>query len=313
MIRKIIRHSLAIIYKIANTLLSRIEPLFFSDSFIAGRIPLFIIGPPRSGSTLFYQLMINRFDFAYLTNFHCLLYGFPALFQFFVGKFLKKFPRSSYTSTHGQVQGIWAPSECGDFWYRWFRRFPTYTPIGDINLDNLQSLRRVIVGLTQTFKKTILFKNLLCALRLRPLAEIFPEALYIVTRRDTLYNAQSLLLARQRVLGNLEKWWAMEPPNIEELRNLEPEKQVVRQIEEIHALIERDAEIIGKDKFLFVEYEDLCTSPHDVLEQVHLFLTRHNVNIEIKGEVPDTFKLNKEIRIAPQIFERIKKAINGNL
>ncbi len=313
MIKKIIKHSLAIIYKIANSLLSKVEPLFFSDSFKDGHIPVFIIGPPRSGSTLFYQLMINRFDFGYLTNFHCLLYGFPAILQFFIGKFLRKFPNSSYASIHGQVQGIWAPSECGDFWYRWFRRFPTYTSIDDINLDDLQSLRRVIIGLTQTFKKPILFKNMLCALRLRPLAAIFPEALFIITRRNTLYNAQSLLLTRQRVFGNLEEWWSMEPPNIEELRNLEPEKQVVRQVEEIHSLIERDAEIIGNGKFLFVEYENLCTDAHDVLNQVHLFLTRHNVNIEIKGEVPDTFKLNEEIRIAPQVFERIKKAINGNL
>jgi len=37
--------------------------------------PLFIIGPPRTGSTLLYQLVVQRFDVGYLANRHCRLYG----------------------------------------------------------------------------------------------------------------------------------------------------------------------------------------------------------------------------------------------
>ena len=41
--------------------------------------PIFIIGAPRSGSTLLLQAIIEVFDLGYISNCHCNWYGAPAL------------------------------------------------------------------------------------------------------------------------------------------------------------------------------------------------------------------------------------------
>jgi hypothetical protein len=296
-----------------NTILGYVEPWLTPNTFSPGHRPVFIIGAPRSGSTLFYQVLVNRFDFGYLTNFHCSCYGFPYLLQSVLGRWIPKPTTSDYESTHGFVQGRWAPSECGRFWYRWFRRNPQYVPIEAVNLDELQSLRRVVAGLARAFGQPILFKNMPCALRLRPLAAVLPEAVFLVIRREILHNAQSLLLTRQHIHGDISKWWSMEPPNIEELCSLEPEAQVVKQIHSIYDLIDRDAEVIGKHRFLAVQYEEFCRDVYEVTNCVRDFLSRHGIKVKIRGEVPASFNASREIELDQRTIHRLQEAIDGTL
>ena len=45
---------------------------------IHDKIPLFIIGPPRSGSTLLYQYLARYFDISYFNNYHHKNYMCPS-------------------------------------------------------------------------------------------------------------------------------------------------------------------------------------------------------------------------------------------
>ena len=40
--------------------------------------PIFIVGPPRSGTTLVYQALIEYLDVGYLSNFHGWFWGAPS-------------------------------------------------------------------------------------------------------------------------------------------------------------------------------------------------------------------------------------------
>jgi hypothetical protein len=266
--------------------------------------PTFIIGAPRSGSTVFYQTLVNAFSFGYLTNLHCQLYGAPYLLQAAVGRWLPQ-AQSPYTSEHGQVDGLMSPSECGQFWYRWFRRRPQYVPIEDIDMRQLQSLRRVLIGLTNAFGQPLLFKNLNCALRLQPLAALLPEARFIYIRRNPLWMAQSLLLGRQRVHGNKDIWWSLEPPNIDELRGLPPEEQVVRQVDSIHRLILKEMQTIGPERFLSVPFENFCSDVRGTLGAVRLFLLHSGVELAPRFKVPDTLPVADVIRLPQEEFGRL--------
>jgi hypothetical protein len=294
---------------VINAILQYIEPFLAPKTYPAEYAPVFIIGAPRSGSTLFYQTLVNRFEFGYLTNLHCKCFGFPYLLQVVIGNWRPKGFQASYASVHGKTDGLWEPSECGSFWYRWFARKPQYVPMGKADPEKLRRMKYVVAGLTNAFRMPLLFKNMLCALRLRPLAAAFPDAVFLVIRRDPLMVAQSLLETRQRVHGDMHIWWSMEPPNIDEIRLLEPELQVTEQIRGIYDLIDRDAREIGGGRFLTIQYEDFCADVHGVTDHIQDFLVEHGIKINLRGEVPAQFNISSEARLDPQMMHRLTKAI----
>ena len=67
--------------------------------------PTFIIGAPRSGSTILYQALTNAYDVAYFDNVACTLHRNPlagfALSRVMFGDR----PHDSFTSTHGTTSG----------------------------------------------------------------------------------------------------------------------------------------------------------------------------------------------------------------
>ncbi|MFQ5425907.1 MAG: hypothetical protein ACE5EV_02380, partial [Gaiellales bacterium] len=42
---------------------------------------ILIVGAPRCGSTLLYQLVARRFDVTYLSNLHCAFFGAPSIVE----------------------------------------------------------------------------------------------------------------------------------------------------------------------------------------------------------------------------------------
>ena len=57
--------------------------------------PLVIVGLPRSGTTLVYELLVQAFDVAYLTKLYSYLYGIPNLTTKLVAPFTQN-PKSVY-------------------------------------------------------------------------------------------------------------------------------------------------------------------------------------------------------------------------
>lgn len=271
--------------------------------------PIFIIGSPRSGSTLLYQTLVNRFAFGYLCNLHCWFYGAPSIVHPFIRKQWEQAPLVAYESVYGRSQGLLAPSECGDFWYRWFSIKPQYVALEDIDLQKFESLQAVLGALTRALQRPLLFKNLHCTLRLRPLAVLLPSAVFIVCHRETLWVAQSLLQSRQQIYGDIRHWWSVEPPGIEFLKTLLPTEQVVAQVHAIYDLIEQDRVAIGPERFLEVEYEAFCQDVLGTMHRIGDFLAQHGIRPTIRGPVPSSFPVLQTPLIAPEHLAELKEII----
>ncbi len=274
--------------------------------------PIFIIGAPRSGSTLLYQVLTDYYDIGYLSNLHCLFFGAPSFLERLFHP-LKKRQQSNYRSCHGQTQGWTAPSECGEFWYRFFRRKPQYIPLEEADPQQLGQLRGAVSALVNALGKPVLFKNLNCALRLQPTFKVLPEALFIVTHRQPIDNGHSLLEVRKKVHGNYRTWWSMEPPEIDKLKTLPPHQQVVQQIRQIESLIERDRQIIGPNRFMDVQYEEFCRDTYSSIQQLDDFLKGHGVKLEKSigiAAIPSHFKPRQEIRIEQQLYSELVSYVN---
>lgn len=268
--------------------------------------PVFIIGAPRSGSTLLYQTLVHAYGFQYLSNRHCRFFGAPTFVERWARPDISA-GEANFKSDLGRTRSAGGPSECGEFWYRFFRRHPQYVPDGQASTRRMIQLRGVVRALGDIAGAPPLFKNMPCALRLRPLAQALPEALYIVIQRNLVDNAQSLLLVRKRVHGEYGSWWSMEPPGVEKIRQAAPECQVVEQIRAIHDVISNDRCAIGPSRFLDVEYSDFCSDVEKTLTRVETFLKANHTHIERRGDVPGQFEVKHNVRLPQDIYDRLQR------
>lgn len=266
--------------------------------------PIFILGAPRSGSTLLYQVLVDAFDVGYPTNAHRLLFGSPALVQR-IARLRRSARKEAYTSSFGRTEGLWGPNEMGEFWYRFFARRPHLAEREDVAPAALRRLRGSVRAFTEACGKPVVFKNLYCSLRIEPLAIALPEALFIVCRRSIVDIAHSLLEARKQLHGDYTTWFSLEPPGIEELRTHPPEVQVVEQARRVYTYIDGKRESIGAQRFFDVEYEHLCADPELTLSAIARFLDSRGTVVARRAPAPPPFHAREAVRIEPNLHRRL--------
>jgi sulfotransferase family protein len=252
--------------------------------------PLFVVGAPRSGSTLLYQLLTDRFDVGYLANGHARRPGAPSLVERRRGLVRARHGAlGDYRSSFGGTEGELGPSECGPFWYRFFPRRPHYVSADAFPAAARRELRAAVGAFVEACGRPVVYKNLFNTARMEAIAAALPEALFVAVHRDLAANARSLLDGRLRVAGAYDAWWSVEPPGIERLLQLSPEEQVVEQVRELDALVARVEASIGSDRVLHLAYEDLCADPRGQLDRIAAFVARHGCELGERGEVPESF------------------------
>jgi hypothetical protein len=279
-----------------------------ADNLLSKHPPVFFLGAPRSGSTLAIQIIVDCFDIGYMSNRHCRWYGIPFLVEK-IKRTIKFKKPSNYTSEHGVTFGDSETSECSDWWYRFFRRTPTYVTLKEVQHNKMKSFRHSIALLTRTHNKSILFKNLYESFRIQAIAHYIPEAIFIVTHRNEVENGHSILEVRDKVFGNYNTWWSMEPPNFDKLKQLPIHQQVIEQIRGIYAVIKKDIQLSGvsKDRIFHIDYEMLCDNPSEVINDLQNFFKLNSPTIERKSYTPPVFKIRKNIRINKKLYDAMKK------
>lgn len=278
------------------------------------RVPaVFIIGAPRTGTTLLYQLLASTFRLAYFTNFSAVLYAAPVLAMLL----LRLVPSSRsaperYMSSYGQTSGLLGPNEAARFWYRWFPAGKhVYVGPGQTPRSKLGEIRREIAGMAQINASPVLFKNTFNSMRVAPLLEAVPEASFLVCRRDALDTAQSILNGRIRATGRKECWWSLPPKEIDEIEQNPYWEQVVEQVYYTYLQIGQDRERFGHESFFDVSYKTLCESPRDVVEQISRFLRRQGVVLETVREVPTSFSYSTGKQVEDADYEKIRAKVQA--
>ncbi len=248
--------------------------------------PIFIIGAPRTGSTILYQMLTNHLDITYISNLAAKLYR-NIFFGIWLSNIIyKKNNHNNFISIHGDttIGGYHAPNECGSFWYRWL---PTDRHYVDENfLDNKSStqIKQEITAITNYYDKPIAFKNLNAALRMRMLSKLFPEAKFIWIKRNPIYVSQSILIAREKINHNIVDWWSLMPFNYEKLKTLGPIEQVVEQIFSIEKQINNDIRLFSSENLLILHYENF-DNYSGVMESIHNFIGK-DINLNNSEQKP---------------------------
>jgi len=270
---------------------------------------IFIIGAPRTGSTILYQLLTQYLDVIYMDNLCHMLYRNPFFGCYLSNLFFKNKPHDSFKSNHGKTYGLHSPSEFWNFWYRWLPKDHHFIDKEEINRDSIIEIKNIIFSLINKYGKPVLFKNMHHGQRMRLIYGISPNTKFIFLKREPLYIAQSLIIAKRKFGLNENDWWSTKPKNYKVLSKLNGCKMVVEQVFNIEKQIIEDSKFFKKDNFIKIHYEDLCCNTIETINRIQSFLQTgyregakfRDVNINISNKL----KLKKNI--LKKIDAEIKK------
>jgi len=276
----------------------------YSDEEIG---PIFIVGAPRTGSTLLLQLLLNRYHFCYISNIASFFHSCPSTVTFLAQRILREYGNKDLKSEYGYVSGLMAPSEAGPLMECWFGRDLTRI---DVSYRNIDLVKQSMSAISHIMGGPFLFKSMKLSLKVEDLAEIFPKALFANIKREPIYTAQSIILTRRKLLNSDSEWWSYELPNMEEFMKLEPFEQVALQIKTIWDLIEAGKRQLGPWKFIEVTYDDLC---HSTKETLSLFKKRCSGNgliLKERGELTSRLKKSERRLLSKSEWRRLDSMIS---
>ena len=235
---------------------------------------VFVMGPHRSGTTLFMQWLANSGVVAYPTNMLSRFYGAPlvgASIQIlltdprfnFRNEILDFNSRIRYDSENGKTEGALAPNE---FWYFW-RRFLPFRELDWLSDEELfrvvdrKSLVDELSGLTRVFGKPFALKGMILNYNIPYLDSIFKNALFVQIKRDPVTNVASILDARKRQLGSEKEWYSFKIPEYPQLKDLDPITQSAGQLHYINKAVSLGMSNLDEGRRLVVQYESFCQNP----------------------------------------------------
>ena len=273
------------------------------EKYYAEDFPVvFIIGVPRSGTTLFSQLMVSTLEVGYINKFvsrfwMCPIYG---LVRFKMSNHKEEFDFDSFLGSNDSSA---SPHEFGWFWQWWFLH-QEHDQLGDKGLDQINwvELNKQIMGLAGFFQAPLIFKNLnYTNFKIPSLHSNIRNARFIWIRRDEVFVIDSILRSRVKQYGSKDIWWSIKPANYEEQLTRPPLEQVISQVTEVTDGIKDGLNLIPKEYVQIIDYSDLIESPEIIMKKISLWL-----NIEFRQ---DPSQIVRGIRRPKPILEENLKSI----
>lgn len=221
--------------------------------------PIFIIGAPRTGSTILYQALTNAYRFAYIDNTACTWHRNLRFGLWLSQRKYGDTPHNNFKAEFGNTSkfGGHAPNECGQFWYRWLPRDRHFIDHDEVTDRMVREIRKEVLGASDFLQRPLIFKNLNAGQRLRFINRAFPDAKIIFVRRDPRFVTRSILKARKKVGTPTNKWWSIMPPNVNDLLQLPESEMCAAQVYHLERQIEEDLQLFPESNVRIINYQKL--------------------------------------------------------
>lgn len=234
--------------------------------------PVFILGAPRTGSTFFYQAMIEALGLPYISNFTNAHFTHQPVLGLTVQRSVQ--PDMCWTSRYGKTEGVFGPSEGSAVMSYWFGGgHPSQMKSREILPDKRQHFIATMAAASQIFEgRPLLIKNAWNCFRIQSLAELLPKARFVWIRRDIRASALSDLVARYLTKGDPHIWNSATPANVEWLKKLPPWQQVVENQYEFNCAIGDALADLEDNRWRIIWYESLRKNPDACISELASWL-----------------------------------------
>ena len=217
---------------------------------------ILIVGPPRSGTTLIYQVLAYCLDVTYPSNFSALFPRSPITTNGVANK-----RRPDFQSFYGQTSRMSGPNDAFHIWNRWLGddRYVTRTDLTD---EQSEQMRQFFAAWTTKFGKPFLNKNNRNVGCVDYLAKQLPNTYVVAVLRDPACVARSLIHAREVVQGDRKVGWGLqcqeEHSHDESLGYVQ---DVCDQVTKNEADFTTRLQAIEPDRVIKFQYEAFCEDP----------------------------------------------------
>ena len=280
------------------------------------QLPLiYIVGAPRSGTTVLSQVMSRCLAVGYVDNLVARFWRRPSVGIRLSRILLGEHGREGITfeSEHGTTRGIAGPHEFGYFWRYWLQL--DGQPTHHLSAEALRALdapglRHAIEReVLASFGLPVVFKNVICGFQASALTDVHPRSLFVHIVRDTGATCASILKSRLDRYGTYASWWSLKPSTFAEIAAIaDPCAQVVRQVGDCRAEIETALGRPGVHA-LTLRYEDLCRDPRTVLREITGALAVIGSRVEILDGVPTSLTPSPGPQLLPTLDAALRAAL----
>lgn len=271
----------------------------------------FIVGAPRSGTTVLLQTILNHFELGYINNLIAKYWEAPVIGAAFFRTLSNSKPALSYYSDGGFTSEILGPHEFGYFWKRFFHYGETHQLSREQQKQiNVETLNREIAGLEKVLGKPLIFKNpAALSLQIEFLGNQIPNSYFIYIKRDPFYIAQSLYLKRIEKFNDPEIWYSVKPAMYPKLIKESPSCQIAGQVYYTIEKIEKDLTNLSTSRFTTISYEAFCEKPGQSLDSCRELVNfRRNDTLEKLDNL--RFNVNNQVLVDPETENALRSDLS---
>jgi len=251
----------------------------------------FIVGAPRSGTTLLYQLLASTGELTYVPNAAAGHFMAPAVgISGWRDRFAGESRELALRSEFGGTPGPHGPHEFSYFWHWWMGPASsddrTEEEWGRVDWEGIRS---ELAALTHVGGRPVVLKSInFVDYAIDRFAALLGEAVFLHIRREPGFVVQSILESRRKRYGSSSEWWSVRPRGHAAWAGLDPIEQIVRQVSDIESAVSAALSNLPAERRLQLSYEELVTNPGGILRQV---AARVGVDPEAVGSTGDRLEL----------------------
>jgi hypothetical protein len=243
----------------------------------------FIMGVPRSGTTLAYQVLAATGAFSYPSNVAARFFASPAFgaaIERILTPLLPPEPMR-FTSRAGNTDAWNGPHEFGYYWQRWLPFAEHHEPpaVDQPDAPVLTGLADELGAMEHVAGRPLLFKNGILLFSIPHLAAVLPTLRIIEVRRPNHDVCASILAMRERFTGDRANWWSTRPADAATMADRSPEEQVAFQVLRGRRALEQARSVVG-DAWLEVSYASICADPRGFADRATEGLDSEGISLD---------------------------------
>ena len=278
---------------------------------------LFVIGLPRSGTTLLTQLLAHTFNISYINNLAARFFLTPLHGIKFSRIVLGDKRISDFQSDYARTHNLHDIHEFGYFWRYWLNKH-TFDDIVQAKEKESEidwaGVKKVLSTLQHETGRPFVFKNIYGSYHMPKFAELLEKSIFIFIERDELDTAVSILNARKKYNTDLNTWWSYQPLEYNKIKHLDYWSQIAGQIHYLRQFYLEEMEHLPGKNRLKVSYQQMCEHPKGVIDQIREKCKEHDgYDIPLENEPPEYFHFSQyrqaeeEKKIFREKLDKFKK------